>query len=64
MMMEVVIGDTLDTGKYALAHRSFKNYSKGMRFSLRVVALFKSDYIGMNLSIKGWGKEDVDLYDR
>ena len=30
----------------------------------RVVALHKSDYIGMNLGIRGWGKEDVDLFDR
>ncbi len=29
-----------------------------------MVALHKSDYIGMNLGIRGWGKEDVDLFDR
>ena len=29
-----------------------------------MVALHKSDYIGMNLGIQGWGKEDVDLFDR
>jgi len=33
------------------------------QFGYGMVAMYKSDYIGMDLSIHGWGKEDVTLYD-
>jgi chondroitin sulfate synthase len=62
--MEVVIGDILDMGNMFNSFRYFELLTNALYFFFRVVALYKSDYIGMNLSIKGWGKEDVDLYDR
>ena len=36
----------------------WRNHGYGM------VAMYKSDYVGMDLSIHGWGKEDVALYRR
>ena len=32
------------------------------KFGYGMVAMYKSDYVGMDLSIHGWGKEDVALY--
>ena len=34
------------------------------QFGYGMVAMYRSDYIGMDLSIHGWGKEDVTLYDQ
>ena len=36
----------------------WRQYGYGM------VALFKSDFVGMDLNIHGWGKEDVALFDK
>ena len=29
-----------------------------------MAAMYKSDFLGMDLSIVGWGKEDVSLYEK
>ena len=33
------------------------------QFGYGMVAMYKSDYIGMDVKIRGWGKEDITLYD-
>ena len=33
------------------------------QFGYGMVSMYKSDYVGMDLTIHGWGKEDVTLYD-
>ena len=42
------------------------NTSKGYwrQHGYGMAAMYKSDFIGMDLSIHGWGKEDVTLYDK